>query len=79
MNEHYFIHTETWFSVVGSIVGMLCVGCLENRLGRKLTPKDFPDVTINSPKHGNKSQRLLDRIKGKKYYVDHRGENQGLP
>lgn len=62
MNEHYFIHTETWLKVVGSIVGMLCIGCLESRLGRKLNCLDFPAVTINSPKHGNKSQRLLDRL-----------------
>jgi len=64
MNEHYFIQTETWLSVVGSKIGMLCVGCLESRLGRKLLPKDFPDVTINNPKYGNKSQRLLDRLTG---------------
>jgi hypothetical protein len=61
-NEHYFINTETWLKVVGSIVGMLCVGCLETRLGRKLNKQDFPDVTINSPKYGNKSLRLLNRL-----------------
>lgn len=62
MNEHYFIHTDVWLSVVGSIKGMLCVGCLEKRLGRKLTKNDFPVITINSPKFGNKSQRLLDML-----------------
>lgn len=62
MNEHYFVQTETWISAVGSIVGMLCVGCLETRIGRKLVCSDFPDVTINNPKFGNKSTRLLDRL-----------------
>jgi hypothetical protein len=61
-NEHYFINTDLWMKVVGSIVGMLCVGCLETRIGRQLNKSDFPDVTINSPKHGNKSQRLLSRL-----------------
>lgn len=65
MNEHYFIETATWLSVVDSTVGMLCIGCLEARLGRKLLPSDFPGVTINSPKYGNKSQRLLDRLTNK--------------
>ena len=27
--------------------GMLCIGCLENRLGRELTGEDFPDYPIN--------------------------------
>lgn len=41
---------------------MLCVCCLEMRLGRKLQPKDFPNVTINSPKYEPKSQRLMNRM-----------------
>ena len=49
-------------SVVGSKTGMLCVGCLENRLKRKLVASDFPDVTINNPKYAKMSLRLLDRI-----------------
>ena len=62
MNEHYFVHTDIWLSVTKSISGMLCIGCLENRLGRKLNHLDFPEVTINNPKHGNKSLRLLERL-----------------
>ena len=27
--------------------GMLCIGCLEERLGRKLRPADFSDVPLN--------------------------------
>ena len=27
--------------------GMLCVGCLEARLGRRLTPSDFTGVPLN--------------------------------
>ena len=61
--EHYFIDTKTWLSVVDSIEGMLCVGCLENRLKRKLTKEDFPKVTINDPKYSKMSLRLLSRLK----------------
>ncbi len=60
--EHYFINTDTWLSVVGSKTGMLCVGCLEKRLGRTLTKVDFPKVTINDPKYSKMSTRLLNRI-----------------
>lgn len=61
-NEHYFINTPLWMSIVGSNVGMLCVECCERRLGRRLTSKDFPNVTINNPKYEAKSQRLMERL-----------------
>lgn len=61
-HEHYFINTDTWLSVVDSPIGMLCVGCLEHRLGRELNSSDFPDVTINNPKFEPKSQRLMSRL-----------------
>jgi hypothetical protein len=64
IREHYFINTLTWLSVVDSITGMLCIGCLEERLKRRLVPSDFPNVTINDPKHSEMSNRLLSRIKG---------------
>lgn len=63
LGEHYYVHDEVWLSVVADKTGMLCVGCLEKRLGRQLTAGDFPDVFINSPKFGLKSERLLDRLK----------------
>jgi hypothetical protein len=62
IGEHYFINTSTWLSIVGSKIGMLCIGCLENRLGRKLNRADFPDVYINSLKDGAKSIRLANRL-----------------
>ena len=62
INEHYFINTEDWIKVVGSKIGMLCIGCLENRLGRTLTSSDFPPVHINNPRLYSMSSRLLSRI-----------------
>lgn len=63
IGEHYFIHTDTWFQAHASKEGMLCIGCLEKRLKRRLTARDFPAVYINDPKFGIKSERLLDRLR----------------
>lgn len=41
--------------------GMLCIGCLEARLGRELTGKDFPDYPINRGVFPF-SERLANRI-----------------
>lgn len=60
--EYYFVHTKLWLSVIPSIFGMLCVGCLETRLGRQLRKSDFPDVRVNNPKYYPKSRRLMSRL-----------------
>lgn len=63
MKEFYFIHTHLWLSVSSSISGMLCIGCLEIRLGRQLVASDFTDASINSLRHGSgKSTRLVNRL-----------------
>jgi len=40
---------------------ILCIGCLEQRIGRQLTPGDFADLPLNEP-GGLESPRLLDRL-----------------
>lgn len=63
MKEFYFLKTELWLTVMQSINGMLCIGCLEGRLGRTLCATDFTDASINSLRHGSgKSDRLVDRL-----------------
>lgn len=62
IGEHYFIVTHLWMQLVGSNKGMLCVGCLESRLGRKLNSTDFTDCHINNPKLNSMSVRLLNRL-----------------
>lgn len=62
IGEFYFIKTALWLGVMPTISGMLCVGCLEKRLGRRLVRGDFTEATINSPKYVGKSQRLLSRL-----------------
>lgn len=44
-NEYYMVHDQVWDSVATN--GMLCVECLEQRLGRLLTSKDFSLYPIN--------------------------------
>jgi hypothetical protein len=36
-DEYYVVHDAIWFGA-GNVDGMLCIGCLEQRLGRQLVP-----------------------------------------
>lgn len=62
ISEHYFVNLDLWLSAVGSKNGMLCIRCLEKRIGRELTPDDFTNASINSPKHESKSALLMQRM-----------------
>ena len=54
----------------GKLTGLryfLCIGCLEERLGRKLTADDFePGNILNRPQQGQ-SKRLQDRLKRREH------------
>jgi hypothetical protein len=41
---------------------ILCIGCIEQRLGRTLMACDFTDAPVNDPNKGNVSKRLYDRL-----------------
>jgi hypothetical protein len=56
-SEYYAVPNEVWPDVDGRV----CIGCLEGRLGRRLTPDDFPICRANDP-WWRKSSRLLDRM-----------------
>jgi len=45
--EYYMVHDEVWLEANPKDKGMLCVGCLESRLGRLLTKDDFIDAPVN--------------------------------
>jgi hypothetical protein len=47
LSEVYMVRPAVW-TVAGMTDGCLCIGCLEKRLGRTLTPKDFPKHALNS-------------------------------
>jgi len=61
INEYYMVYNFLWWGVVRTS-GMLCIGCLENRLKRKLTKYDFPKLPVNNENDNKKSERLKDRL-----------------
>ena len=66
MDEYYMVRDAVWRAATGEIPdGMLCVGCLEARLGRRLDRTDFVPAPINDVSFdivGAKSPRLRNRI-----------------
>lgn len=66
-HEHYFVKNSVWQAEAKMPEqGMLCVTCLESRIGRMLTPEDFTDAHINNPKKSPMMSDLLrSRISGK--------------
>lgn len=58
--EYYMVSDEVWSKAgMGARSGMLCIGCLETRLGRPLNALDFP-MTIHLNRYpGRRSARLI--------------------
>lgn len=56
-DEYYMVQPRLW-TKYGAETGMLCIGCLEKRMGRQLTAKDFTPTPINFIFPS--SQRLLE-------------------
>lgn len=54
---------QVWDSVANR--GMLCIGCLEQRLGRMLHARDFTDAPINqiADMTDDASARFLNRLR----------------
>ena len=60
-DEYYMLHDRVWRKAAGKdIEAMLCIGCVETRLGRKLTPRDFTKCAVN--RDFAKSARLHARL-----------------
>jgi len=61
-DEYYMVHNHIWAGVtMFRAAHMLCVGCLESRLGRRLTVLDFTNAPVNMG-FGEVSKRLQDRL-----------------
>lgn len=62
--EYYMVHDEVWYSAITAMDKrhMLCIGCLEQRLGRLLTKDDFIDAPVNEIWLEVGSTRLKDRL-----------------
>jgi hypothetical protein len=63
--EVYYVHPHVWeASGVGFWNGVLCIGCLEKRIGRRLQPFDFIDDSgFNNPNLPG-TRRRLERLTG---------------
>lgn len=62
INEYYMVTDAVWRATgLGKRDGMLCIGCLETRLNRRLAPQDFPPFPINSGFFAQ-STRLRERL-----------------
>jgi len=62
INEYYTVHDELWLLCHPEDYGMLCIGCLEKRLGRRLDYRDFIDAPINNG-FFEQSERLRERLR----------------
>jgi hypothetical protein len=73
LGEWYMVNDDVWEqawegrrkSWHGRVPGqeILCIGCLENRIGRTLVAGDFiPDVPANDPNKSNMSECLRERL-----------------
>lgn len=49
-DEYYMLYSRIWKRVNPKVKGMLCIDCVEARLGRKLTKKDFTKAPVNTIK-----------------------------
>lgn len=61
--EHYFVNEDVWFVLAKMPEqGMLCVNCIEKRIGRQLTSSDFTQAHINNPRTNAMTNQLRSRI-----------------
>lgn len=61
IDEYYMVHDHLW-EKAGMTFGMLCIGCLETRLGRRLNSRDFPRYPVNHGSMFQRSERLKSRL-----------------
>jgi hypothetical protein len=60
--EYYIVRDAVWLAVNPNNKGMLCISCLEQRLGRELTSEDFAWVPLNLIQMFQGSDRLKARV-----------------
>lgn len=60
IGEYYIVHDSVW--PIGSHDGMLCVECVEDRIGRRLRWRDFTQCYVNRDRFTARSDRLRTRM-----------------
>jgi Protein of unknown function (DUF2695) len=62
-DEYYMVEDAVWAAAgLEPEGGILCIGCLEKRIGRTLMRCDFSDAPTNDPNKTNISARMRDRL-----------------
>jgi len=69
-HEYYMLLDNVWHEACAGVGvaprdGMLCIGCVESAIGRKLNRRDFSDALINKMAINDPtsvSPRLYDRL-----------------
>lgn len=59
------LHDPTWNLTGLGKFGMLCINCIEKRIGRKLNAKDFNNSYLNKPRTGSISNTLITRMRAR--------------
>ena len=63
LGEFYRLRDHIWAGANCNATGAeLCIGCVDERLGRRLTREDFDNVPANFDRTIPKRQRLLYRL-----------------
>jgi hypothetical protein len=64
MDEYYMLKDEVWHSAITarSKPSILCIGCVESRIGKLLTKDDFAPVPLNEMPFWPRSERLKTRL-----------------
>jgi hypothetical protein len=61
--EYYMLRDDVWAETgVGASSGVLCIGCAEGRIGRRLNRWDFAPVPLNDDEF-RQSPRLRSRLR----------------
>jgi hypothetical protein len=60
-NEYYMLYSRVWKKANPKFKGMLCISCVEARLGRSLAKKDFTKALINTMPM-TRTSKLSDRL-----------------
>jgi hypothetical protein len=61
IEEYYMVHDSMW-ERHGVDLDMLCIGCLEKRIGRILKKTDFTKYPVNTDLTMRRSSRLRTRL-----------------
>jgi hypothetical protein len=62
IDEDIMLVDDVWLAAVPMERGMLCIGCIENRLGRKLRRGDFTRYSQSAAEEG---MPVSDRLKNR--------------